>query len=388
VTPRIHEVMSWADQAESLSSAPKSSASTSVNGSDDGGWIENWIAQHPEQIKVRRGPVPCDGSGRQWELEVCPFQPDYRAGEAAIFEGPDGFGFHCFCGDHKPKHWHDLRDLVEPGWQRKTPPNNAPVDDARSLRIVDVPSIFSFDEKGIEWAVDQFIAMNAITLLSGDSGLLKSTIMTSVGRSVADGSDFAGMTTTQREVIYLDKGENTLNIVQNRFRRLDIVDGAGFRYFGDWNSCEVPAPGSMSVIEYAQATNPKPLIVIDALISNLDGDENSSVDIRAFMRQPRRLAGLGCAVGILHNAGKGESSKQFRGSSDIKASVDVAYEIEGFGDPTRLERLKLTAFKSRFATRQTIDLKFDGSRFSSEQPDGPCQTVTEQLRDLLIARRR
>jgi hypothetical protein len=89
-------------------------------------------------------------------------------------------------------------------------------------------------------------------------------------------------------------------------------------------------------------------------------------------------------VVILHHAGKGESSKKFRGSSDIKASVDVAYEIEGFGDPTRLDRLKLTAFKCRFATQQVIELKYDGARFSSGVPASPGKSVTEQLRDLLI----
>lgn len=291
MTPRIDEVASWADQAESL---PNSATSANDNG--DGSWIEKWIAQYPEQIKVHRGPIS-EGSTRKWEI-ACPFQPDYRGGNAAIFESADGkLGFKCFCGDHEAKTWRNLRELIEPAAQRKPPSTGAPSDEARALRIVDVPSIFSFDEKGIEWAVDQFIPMSAITLLSGDSGLLKSTIMTSVGRSVADSSDFAGMTTTQREVIYLDKGENTLPIVQDRFRRLGIVDGGGFRYFGDWNG-DVPAPGSVNVIEYAQATNPKPVIVIDALISNLDGDENSAVDIRAFMRQPRMLAGLGCAVVI------------------------------------------------------------------------------------------
>lgn len=126
------------------------------------------------------------------------------------------------------------------------------------------------------------------------------------------------------------------------------------------------------------------MIVVDSLISHIEGDENSSVEMRAFMRHNRHLANLGAGVVVIHHSGKGESSKQYGGSSDIKASVDVAYEVEGVGDPTRLEGLDLKAFKSRFATRQRLRLRFEGSRFYSDEP-ALVKTNAENLRDLLIA---
>ena len=64
--------------------------------------------------------------------------------------------------------------------------------------------------------------------------------------------------------------------------------------------------------------------------------------------------------------------------------MDVAYELEGIGDPTRLDGVNMIAFKSRFSVRPRVTLRFDGHRFWSDT-DRPCKTVTEQLRDLLIA---
>lgn len=38
-------------------------------------------------------------------------------------------------------------------------------DDGDLLRIAETPSIFSFDEQSITWAVDRFIAIGAVTLI-------------------------------------------------------------------------------------------------------------------------------------------------------------------------------------------------------------------------------
>ena len=73
-------------------------------------------------------------------------------------------------------------------------------------RIVDVPSVFDFAETGIEWGVTGLIAVSAVTMIVGDAGLLKLTLLTAAGRAVSDGADFAGIPTTRREVLILDRG--------------------------------------------------------------------------------------------------------------------------------------------------------------------------------------
>jgi hypothetical protein len=65
------------------------------------------------------------------------------------------------------------------------------------------------------------------------------------------------------------------------------------------------------------------------------------------MSQLRRLADMGAAVIVLHHSGKGESARDYRGSSDIKAAIDVGYLLTNMGDGG-LDRLRLKAFKTRF----------------------------------------
>ena len=143
--------------------------------------------------------------------------------------------------------------------------------------------------------------------------------------------------------------------------------------------------GSRTVIEYVRATIPKPLVIVDSAIAFIEGNENESAVMRAFMRQNRRLAHLGAGVVIIHHNGKAESAKKYRGSSELKAALDVAYEIQGSGDPTRLKQLSLKAFKSRFATRPCITLRFDGRQFHSDECQRSSRTNADRLRDLLIA---
>jgi hypothetical protein len=114
--------------------------------------------------------------------------------------------------------------------------------------------------------------------------------------------------------------------------------------------------------------DPKPVIVIDSFVAFAQCDENSASEVRAFMQPLRRLADMGATVILLHHSGKGETSKDFRGSSDIKAAVDVAYHLSNMGDPSRLSTLKLRAFKSRFSVLPEILLHYhEGQGFRMDE---------------------
>jgi hypothetical protein len=96
------------------------------------------------------------------------------------------------------------------------------------------------------------------------------------------------------------------------------------------------------------------------------------------MRQFRNLANLGATVVILHHTGKSENSKEYRGSSDIEAAVDMAFILAAVGNKTQLDRLTLTPFKTRLmpvATRELRYVKRQGFEVSAilEKPgdDGP-----------------
>jgi RecA-family ATPase len=123
------------------------------------------------------------------------------------------------------------------------------------------------------------------------------------------------------------------------------------------------------VLEWVDACDPKPLVIVDSLVSYLEGSENDSAEIRKYMDGYRQLANRGVAVLLLHHTGKADSAKDYRGSSDIKGSVDLAYNLANLGDPSRLTTLRLRAFKSRFTAQTEVVLNYTDGRFlaSSEE---------------------
>jgi hypothetical protein len=73
----------------------------------------------------------------------------------------------------------------------------------------------------------------------------------------------------------------------------------------------------------------------------------------------RLIAQAGGTVIALHHSGKGESTIDFRGSSDFKASIDAGYVVGNLGDPGKLERVSLRAFKQRIQVEPHLTLEFD-----------------------------
>jgi hypothetical protein len=76
--------------------------------------LDAWIAKSGLSV-VKSGPWR---DGRKWVLNPCPWKPEHTNGAAYIVQHPSGgiaAGCHhdgCF-----GKRWHDLRDVVEPGWR-------------------------------------------------------------------------------------------------------------------------------------------------------------------------------------------------------------------------------------------------------------------------------
>ena len=87
--------------------------------------LDQWIARHGLQVD---GPKPWRGSGRRWVFSVCPWNPEHRNRSAFIVEWPNGtIGAGCQHNGCTGKGWHELRDVVEPGWREKrtAQPSNA-----------------------------------------------------------------------------------------------------------------------------------------------------------------------------------------------------------------------------------------------------------------------
>jgi hypothetical protein len=291
----------------------------------------------------------------------------------------------------KRKHANYINDMVEKSFDRKVSPgvgNNfndafeakftTPIDPAFSIE--GIKSIYDYDCKGIDYAIQDFIACAAITLIASESGSGKTTVMSHAAHAIANGKSFLGYPAQPpRKVLFLDR-ENALPVLIERFERLGIKDSGNFKYWGNHVTGNVPFPLPNIVTEWVANTNPKPVVIVDSLIAFLEGKENSSDDIRKFFNRFDVLKTLGAAIVVLHHSGKTENTKQYRGSSDIKGAIDNGYSLVNAGD-NRLTNLTLTAFKTRFAVDESIAMKYENGKLFNKDSK---QQGNEILTDILF----
>jgi len=266
---------------------------------------------------------------------------------------------------------HDLRVRPKPTEQEqakeKTHPDR-PATRSKPKPVVftyaDVPSVWDF-ESNVNYIVGDLIPEGAITMLTGDSGHGKTIFATALAGAIAAGGQFLGREVVQRKVLYLDR-ENPLSLVKQHLFDLHIERTPDLIIWGCW--CEHPAdgPAAASLHEFARAE--KPVMIFDSLIAFHTGNEQDASETRKYLQLYRDLAAAGATVILLHHTGKSENAKQYRGSSDIKASVDMAWLIEKLGDPAGLlANLRLMPFKNRIGAGSMIPLSFQNGQFAKDE---------------------
>jgi hypothetical protein len=276
-------------------------------------------------------------------------------------------------------------DALSETWATGAPWDEQPDETGRSrfTRIEDLPRVEDIGAAGIEWDVEDIIARATVCLLTGESGCGKSTLACALGFAVSKGRDFLGRATTKRPVLILD-AENPSIAVIERFQRLGIATDDDFRVWGQWTGEDPPAAGGAIVLEWVARCEPKPLIVVDSFIRFHPGAENSATETQQHMSTYRKLAAAGATVILLHHIGKAETAQDYRGSSDIKASVDIAYKLTMLGDGTSLSLLELRAFKQRISVTPHLFIRYEEGQFTTDAREAT-KTITEQLVDLLKA---
>ncbi len=243
-------------------------------------------------------------------------------------------------------------------------------------RIEDLPPVGESSPE-LCYIVPDVLAEGSMTLLTGDSSHGKTTLVFAWMRDAnAEG----------RAALVLDRDNNPRERVLERMNRIGLVDGPLLRVWGGWNQHEAPSPDSPEVLAWIRKCDPKPIVLMDPFLRFLDGgDENSSTDVRATMHRGRRLANLGAGVIVSHHDGKAESSRDYRGSSDLKASVDQAFHLSNFSlDGTKLDRLTLRCYKSRYGVEGSLLYRYAGGQcVRDESPGATARTQADRLTDLL-----
>jgi len=299
---------------------------------------------------------PRKWKGRDLWTMPCPWRPDDGM-SVYICERPSGFFGACWHRDcpgsrERGNHWQELQRMVrgkeelgDMSMDGESPENRAP-EERRIACVSEIPPVWDLSAD-LRWLIDEIIALGSLSLICSESGTGKTWLAYFMAGCVAHGTSFLGRKVKKCPVLYLD-GENPLFVVKQRLNDLSIASTRDLAVWGGWNDSPPPGPDSSVVVDFAKQGDC--LIVYDSLVEFHSGSEQSATETRVFMRRLRRLANLGAAVLLLHNTGKSESSKVYRGSSDIKAAVDMAYLLERTsGDDGKLGELTLKCFKGRLA---------------------------------------
>jgi hypothetical protein len=203
------------------------------------------------------------------------------------------------------------------------------------------------------WLVEGLIEKENLGLIFGNSASGKSLIVQDLCYCIAAGIDFHGKKTTKGKVLYV-AGEGQAGL-QKRFKALrekyNNVDASGlfvsrtpaaFLSTGEtgWDGVLNTA---LSIPEDSEGE--LSLIVIDTLHRNFgNGDENSSKDFAEFLKAIDIIKNrTGAAVLILHHSGN-EVKDRSRGSSSIKASMDVEYCVTKKDDIVTMTNTKMKDF--------------------------------------------
>ena len=255
----------------------------------------------------------------------------------------------------------------------------------RITAITQLPSIWTI-EADVEWLIDGIIPVGSVNLITSESGTGKTWVAYAIGGAIARGEAFAGHGVKERPVLYLD-GENPLCVAKQRLFDLGIPQIPNFHVWGGWVCEPPPSPNNAIIRDFAR--HQKPLLIWDSLVQFHSGDEQSASETRKFMDHFRRLANLGATVLILHHTGKTSTSQDYRGSSDIKAAVDMAYHLEPeLSANEGIHLLTLRNFKGRFAPGKSFGLEFVEKQgfIACEMPDtktavDPMQAIVEIVRE-------
>jgi energy-coupling factor transporter ATP-binding protein EcfA2 len=219
-----------------------------------------------------------------------------------------------------------------------------------------LPAVGAVDEEEASYIVAPELPVGSVVAFTGESGCGKSTLCTMYAReAIARG----------RPVLVLDR-ENPRSVIRERLQRLGIEESDILRWWGGWNEEEPPSPGSAIVRNWVKCCERGPLVVIDNAAAFQGGDENDAMEMRAFMNQARILASLGACVIVLHNSGKAETSREYRGSSDFKASVDQAFKVENISSDSNLGQIRLRCFKSRYGFAGSVIYHYAEGRFTRD----------------------
>lgn len=304
--------------------------------------VEKWIAD--VRLSVRP-PVPHDG-GRKWVLPECPFNPEHKAPDAAIFEAADGKpGFKCFHDSCKGNGWKEVRERIEgPGASTGRPQKKPPQQQSRGFIPVVRSGAEIYDANFPEpVAIVAPILYPGLTLMAGRAKVGKSWLALDLALSIVQGGTFAGhlQVNLPGDVLYVSLEERPRQ-TRARLRHLTSADAClkKLKFIH-----ELPAlmQGGAAAIDAELAEHPAQVVIVDSLLGITKlGRKSADVLQHDYMvvntlREVAERHGVALVL-IAHTrkAGGDYFVDLIQGTTGTTAAADAIWVVEKKADGTGL----------------------------------------------------
>lgn len=224
------------------------------------------------------------------------------------------------------------------------------------INVSTLADIFEYEEP--KKLIDPILVKGTVSVLGAYTGIGKSIIALSIGRSVATGEPLWGIYPVEETGPVLIIDEETPNgFLRERIEKMGF-DKALPVYFLHFQNVKVDEDKCFNALmEKIKEIRPV-LVVIDSLIRVHRQREDDASSMSKVVDRLRKIANSGTTVLVIHHHRKGEGplSQKLRGSSDIPGGVDIEYALvpkDGY--------LVFTTVKTRTKPLPPIQLMIEAS---------------------------
>jgi RecA-family ATPase len=196
-----------------------------------------------------------------------------------------------------------IAEVLEKELEKESRPHMKAIQKVE-LDLPTLTDIAKLDVK-VEWVVDKLIPEQAVTMLYGKGGIGKTWLLLELGRCVAEGVNFFGLSTKKIPVYYIDF-ENPLPVLWERAKKL------GQSLMKVWHLSVDPSPPKIDSNKWEAYKNLEPgLIIFDSFRASHDREENSSTEMAGVISRLKELRALKFSIVLIHHTPK--NSETFRG---------------------------------------------------------------------------
>ena len=184
---------------------------------------------------------------------------------------------------------------------------------------------------GAVWTIEGILPHDAIlTVIWGASATYKSFIFgVDLGLSIATGKDWHGKKTTRKKVIYCC-GEGQSGALKRimAWQKHHNTPANGLFHVLGMPPCIDNIDDTDEFIQAVKDICNGGVIIIDTLARTMQGDENSTHDMSAYVNACKKITEeTGAQVVLIHHTGKDEA-RGMRGSYALRAAADVEIQVQ------------------------------------------------------------